>query len=530
MDLLPPHVKIRPFTIIVALFAAFYVIAYLSAPALPGSYQYPLGWWGWTDQGLYLKSAQAFSHFDFHSSEHWYPILYSLLAAPFVRLMPIHPFFIIDLACFLIAVGGFLKIGEKIIGLAPSAILFVCVISFPWILTENWIIPWTSTLSAAITTLLLLACANERFVQGGSPLWSYLAFAALTGLLALVRPLDLIIDLVMYGYIAVRCIGATYMNKHAIFSARHFSIAAVLVAGAVIGPALMAAFNFKVYGHLTSPYMQVSRESGFDLTTIPKKFVSLFDDSASVFLAPKQTFLRGYPWLALTMAMVPSVLTFGSNILRFVTIIACLHVALYLAYGDLLPDNLYTYNTIHYFKVWIPYFALIAAAGLLFLYRARASAAPRYVAAGGAALAVLLCSLGFRFNAEPIRTTLVAPHTITVEPDLGSEETLDFIDFPGISSDALSKYVIGTNQIVADDKRLRRLGDVHLFKGEFGLRVMFTRQLTFIGLLSLWTTPSAYPIKSPLTACNTPSDCVGRYNWKPKSRNLPGIHDIILQQ
>jgi len=473
------HVQIRTFTVILTLFAAFYVIAYLRAPALPGDYQNPLGWWGWTDQGLYLKSAQAFSRFDFRSSEHWYPILYSLLAALFVRMMPIHPFFIVDLVCFLIVVGGYLKIGSKIIGLAPSAILFACVISFPWILAQDWIIPWTSTLSAAITTILLLACANERFVQGGSPLWSYLAFAALTSLLAFVRPLDFIIDSVMYGYVAVRCIGAARMNKQAIFSARHFAIAAALVAGTMIGPVLMAAFNLKVYGHLISPYIQASRESGFDLATIPEKFVSLFDDGASVFLAPKQTFLRGYPWLALTMAMIPSVLAFGTNILRLITVIACLHVAIYLAYGDLLPDNLYTYHAIHYFKLWMPYFALIAAAGLLFLYRARASTAARYVAAGGVALAVLLCSLGFQFSTEPIRTTLVAPHTITVEPASGSEATLDFIDFPDLSSDALSKYAIGTNQIVADDRRLRRLGDVHLFKSEFGLRVMFTRQLTF---------------------------------------------------
>lgn len=479
MDFPPTHVVVRTFTIILALFAASYVIAYLSYYALPGDYEHPLGWWGWTDQGLYLKSAQAFSRFDFRGSEHWYPILYSLLAAPFVWVMPIHPFFIVDLACFLIAVGGFLKIGEKIIGLAPSAVLFACVISFPWILAANWIIPWTSTLSAAITTILLLTCSNERFVQGDSPVWTYLAFAALTGLLALVRPLDLIIDLVMYGYIAVRCIGAARVKKHAIFSARHFTIAAAVVVGTVIGPALMAAFNLKAYGHLTSPYMQVSSESGFDLTTIPKRFVSLFDDSASVFLAPKQTFLRGYPWLALTIAMVPSVLTLGPNILRLITTIACLHVAMYLAYGDLLPENLYIYNTIHYFKLWIPYFALIATAGLLFLYRTRASATAHYLAAGGVALAILLCSLGFRFSAEPIRTMLVASHTIAVEPTSGSEITLDFIDFPGVASDAVSKYVIDTDQIVADDRRLRRLGDVHFFKGEFGLRAMFTRQLTF---------------------------------------------------
>jgi hypothetical protein len=483
MDFRSTRVQIRTFTIVLALFAAFYVVAYLSAPALPGGFEHPLGWWGWSDQGLYLKSAQAFSRLDFRSSEHTYPILYSLSAAPFVRVMPIHPFFIVDLACFLITVGGFLKIGSKIIGLWPSAILFVCVICLRWILVADWIIPWTSTLSAAITTILLLACANERFAQGGSPVRNYLAFAVLLSLLALTRPLDLIIDLVMYGYIAVRCIGAARMNKQAIFSARHFAIAGAFVAGIVIGPALMAAFNLRVYGQVTSPYMQVMRDTGFDLITIPKKFVSLFNDAASVFLAPKQTFLRGYPWLALTMAMIPSVLAFGPNILRLITVIACLHVALYLAFGDLLPNNLYTFHTIHYFKLWIPYFALIAAAGLLLLYRARASTAARYVAAGGVALAALLCSLGFRFSTEPIRTTLVAPHTITVEPASGSEVTLDFIDFPGVSSDTQLKYLIGANQVVADDRRLRRLGDVHLLKGEFGLRAMFTRQLTFYRLV-----------------------------------------------
>ena len=245
----------------------------------------------------------------------------------------------------------------------PSAILFVSVICLPWIVAADWIIPWTSTLSAAITTILLLACADERFTQGGSPVWAYLAFAALTSMLALVRPLDLVIDLVMYGYIAVRCIGAVRMNKQAIFSARHFAIAAAFVGGTVIGPALMAAFNLQVYGHVTSPYMQVMSESGFDLATIPQKFVSLFDDSSALFLAPRQTFLARFPWLAVTMAMMPSVLVFGPNILQLITVLAVVHVAMYLAYGDLHPKMLYTYHLIHYFKLWMPYFALIAVCG-----------------------------------------------------------------------------------------------------------------------------------------------------------------------
>ena len=479
----PTHFRVRTIWLVLALFGSLYVLAYLSAADLPGRYDFPLGWWGWNDQGLYLKSARAVSRLDFNSSEHWYPILYSVIAAPFVRVMPIHPFFLVDLICFLIVAGGFLKIGAKIIGLLPSAVLFLCVMAFPPIIAASWIIPWTSTLSSALTTLLLLMCADEPFAEGAAPVRRYLAFGLLTGLVVLARPLDFVIDLVMSGYVAIRSIAAERKNKQAIFSPRLAAIAAALTAGALVGPAVFAIFNFRVYGSLASPYMLVSQESGYSLASIPQKFVSLFDDSAPLFLLPGQTFLARFPWLALTIAMIPPCLAFGGNVLRLITILVIAHFAAYLAYGDLIPENLYVYGTIHYFKLWVPYCALIAVSGLFLLFRLRRSGAARWVAASGFVLAAALCSLGFGISAVPLLATRVGPSVVSIEPSSGASATVAFIDFPDLASDERMKYEIGNNQLIADGKRLRRLGDVHLFKTEDGTRALFTRPIEFRKLL-----------------------------------------------
>jgi len=241
----------------------------------------------------------------------------------------------------------------------------------------------------------------------------------------------------------------------------------------------MAAFNEHVYGSLVSPYMQVSRDSGYNLATIPQKFVSLFNDGGALFLAPGGTFRKAFPWLAITIVMMPAVLFWGSNILRLIAVIAVVHVAMYLAYGDLLPSNLFLYHLIHYFKLWIPYFGLIAVCGGIFLFQRRKSAVAAYVGIGGLALAIFLCGLGFRLQDEPIATTLVGSAMLSIEPAAGSQAVIDFIDFPDLSSDQPMKYVGDQNHFVADGKLLRRLGDVHLFKGPTFTRAFFTNGLSF---------------------------------------------------
>ena len=88
-------------TLTVAILGLFIVYQhiYLTYSPVPGnSAQYPLGWWGWIDQGLYLKSAKAFASFDLSSDAHFYPPLYPFLGGIFLPLSEMHPFYLLDLA------------------------------------------------------------------------------------------------------------------------------------------------------------------------------------------------------------------------------------------------------------------------------------------------------------------------------------------------------------------------------------------------------------------------------------------------
>lgn len=65
------------FAIFLVFLGLLYTLAYLAHPALPGNnLQYPLGWWGWFDQGKYLLSSQSFILGNFSIDKHLYPPLY----------------------------------------------------------------------------------------------------------------------------------------------------------------------------------------------------------------------------------------------------------------------------------------------------------------------------------------------------------------------------------------------------------------------------------------------------------------------
>ena len=475
---------IGPLGLILLLFAAFYTLAYLASPYLPGqNIKHPEGWWGWTDQGLYFKSAAAFARYILNGSEHHYPFLYPLLAAPFVDLMGTHAFFVVDIICFLIAAGGFLIIGSRLIGLFASAVLFTAVLWFPWEIGESWIIPWTSTPSAALTTVLLLICSNERFVQGENPVRHYLFYGMLASLLVAIRPLDFAPAALTYVYIGIRTIHSAHRRGDAVISWKHVRLAAALALGTAFGPCLYMAFSLRAYGSLIAPYIIISRDSGYLLPTIPQKFVSLFVDSDALYQVSEQTFLAYFPWLLVTIAMIPIVLFSAPNILRLICVLACTHFALYFAYSDLGPYNVFLFKVTHYFKVWMPYLALVAAFGLVEAVRVRRLIVSRAVVAMGVAIAFLVTCLGFDFLERPISATVVGERTITIEPSGGETATLDLIDLPGLGSPHLIKYEIGNNAIIVDGNKLRRLADVHLGHSPAGMRIFFMRPTTFKTIL-----------------------------------------------
>ncbi len=55
---------------------------YISWKPVPGNNpEYPLGWWGWFDQGNYLRSARAILDWNLDPAEHYFPPLYPPIGA-----------------------------------------------------------------------------------------------------------------------------------------------------------------------------------------------------------------------------------------------------------------------------------------------------------------------------------------------------------------------------------------------------------------------------------------------------------------
>src|SRR2546430_6397369 len=98
----PPR---RLFALFILAVAIAYFIAYATAPSVPGP-RGP-GWFAWFDQGQYLRSAKALAAGNFSPDSHFYPPLYPLAGAVFVRWLPQHPFLVVDLAAFLVTAFAF---------------------------------------------------------------------------------------------------------------------------------------------------------------------------------------------------------------------------------------------------------------------------------------------------------------------------------------------------------------------------------------------------------------------------------------
>ena len=172
--------------------AVWYSYFYLSFPETPGNAflagGHGLGWMGWYDQGKTYDSTLALAARNFHPEAHWYPLGYALLGAPFIMSLHGHAFFFVDIVSLLAPFCGFVAFARRVGFPAPLGVpLFILATIDPW-LFRQWVIPWSSTPSAALAWLLLAATAAH--MQGTRrPFWLGLLAAPLP----LFRPMDVLI-------------------------------------------------------------------------------------------------------------------------------------------------------------------------------------------------------------------------------------------------------------------------------------------------------------------------------------------------
>ncbi len=446
-----------------------------------------MGWWEWFDQGQYLQSADAFSHFDFSPEKHFYPPLYPLLGAFFIRWWGNHPFWCIDLACLLWFSAVFVLFASRFIPRWSAIVLLVLSVLRDVIIFENFLIPWTSTLSAALLSTGIYGLLRVNDILQGRDhtvsrptAFTIFCVSLAIGLLAPLRPADGIVGGVLWiGYLwGIRRVSKYEGAKQTpIFS--HFVPAAL--GGISIGPALYLGYNHLVYGSAFGRYVKTAAANGFYPADLPEKFVSLFLDGYTLYLEPKSALIDHYPWLLLSLLGIIYVIIRGDWTLRVVATAVCVQFGVYLPYGDLLPTGLWRFLNIHYFKWTFPYMALFAWLFGTFLVNKWKSNKKEGVLLTGTVVAAIILLLSLRVHVDLKLIAIPSAFSFNTGnarsfPLPASSEKTDLIDVTGLQGSFTDAY-FGEHKLWVDGRELMKYRDFRVLPAPWGIRVLFIRPI-----------------------------------------------------
>ncbi len=341
-----------------------YVVGMLHSQARPGARAlYPLGWWGWFDQGQYLRSLRAFAALDLRPGEHWYPLGYALLGAPFVGVLPRDPFLLVDLACLLASFAGCVAFARGCgIGVPGSVGAFLLGTVGSQSLRENWVIPWSSTPACAAIWLFLALCARHLGApahERRSGRWRRLLLAGMLGsLIGLFRPSDLLLPA-----LAVVLLVAWALQDRT----WRWADPPLLLLGAALPLVPYGLLYLRIYGPHPTAYMLNSRGMGFRFDVLLLIAPRPWFPSGSGLLMRLPWMAAGFAGMLLLPGLQPRAARRGLTLL---TAMMLAYMALFFSYVDLLPSGLWTYKNVHYFKWMLPGFALLGVVFLRALHRA----------------------------------------------------------------------------------------------------------------------------------------------------------------
>ena len=421
------------------IFLWFYVSEVLT-PYWRGPNPGQVPWKGFADQSLYLRSAQAFADLNFDPARHHYPPLYFLVAAPFVGLFPIDPFVFVDAICVAASAALLVTLFGEVIGGPLAAICALGFLLLPKMMLETFVTPWTSTFATLLVFLGLWRLARIETAPRVSLMESG-TFSLILGLVVPTRPLDAIAAASLYPF-WLRGVWRSSNRRTASDRVRHLGLHLLpLVVGGLIGPAILFGVNLLIYGGPFSPYVRgFGGTDIFSWATTAEKFVSLFLDSASLYVEPGHVVFRRFPWMLAALFAIPICLLLGSWWLRAAALAAALQVALYVPFDDLLPNGLYRYFNYHYFRwaFWLGFMMIPASVTLVRQrFGMRGWLLAPVVAAGAAALACLQMSTTestISTGTEGGRIKVLLPTT-----------RVDYVDFPGLTADWGTGYLPGQN-------------------------------------------------------------------------------------
>jgi len=330
-----------------ALLAVLYTGFYLANPATPGNNPDPCcihGWIDWGDQQLYYRSARALWAGDLDPAQHFIPLGYAILAAPFTFLGS-HAFFLVDLIALVAVYAAFIVFAGRI-GVSPAvaAVLFLLTCCADTFLFEQWVIPWMTTPAAAFIWGLLAVSAGH--LQGDRRPF---LLGLLAGALPSVRPIDGMVGGICLAWVALADLRSGRLRWRDVL---------LVTAGVAVPVLLYLALHLAIYGPHLTQYMLISRLIGFTVHNLVWRVYVLL-------IEPRQWFFSGQglmqhrQWLLFGFAGALWALRRGA---AAALLAACLiaYGVLYLCYVDLLPTGLWKYMNVNYFKWMFPGFGLLA--------------------------------------------------------------------------------------------------------------------------------------------------------------------------
>lgn len=468
------HVLTFPY--LLAIIALFYIGIYLALPYSPGNGAAlnTVSWWAWFDQSQYLRAANALYALDFSADQYFYPPLYPALGSLFLGVTNVHPFFFINLLCLLWFAYVYIRFSDLYVPRAVGAFLLFASTILPILIFENFVIPWTSSLSIAFlaTGILGLIWIEEikRAQRNNLEYWQVLLVATTLGLMVPTRPVDAIVG--MFIGCAFVLSYLRLQDSSADRSKRTTQFLVLAFVGAIVGPAIFMGFNFLVHGAPLGNYLQVASSNGFFIADLPEKFYSIWINAQPLYGELGAGLIEHYPWLLLSLAGLVWVILCGDILLRTLAVAIIIFFMLYLPYGDLLPNGMWRFLNIHYFKWTFAFFALFAAILLGQIVQGKQlRSAWKFPCALLIGVPLFLLALQMRVQTGPLSTAHQFSGVLSITlPD----QPIDFIDIKGLSGDFSSVY-FGEHALHIDGQTFKVYRNFRLLEHGTDTRILFIR-------------------------------------------------------
>jgi hypothetical protein len=332
-----------------------------------------IGWWGWFDQGQYLKISEQWSRLDFFNPDKYYPPLYPGIVGLLWPLFKRSGYIVLDAGCALLFFLLLTRIFRQYLNRFAVLLAVAFSYGFNRVLFDQWVIPWTTNLSSLL--IIVLAWILHRQYRPKQDTVTYIdsiksqscsnknrdlaiAIGICAAMLAL-RPYEIIPSLVLTLGIGINALNqsllsaASSQQSDAKGRRWHQLKKAITTLAPILLPAsLILAFyimyNLHTFGSVEPSYSKEINDMGFNFLDIPFKYASLVNDS-SLYGIENGHLTHAVPWYPLMLATaIVGAFTLATPI-RYLVAASLLSQTSYLAFNDLVPTGLFTFNNIHYF-------------------------------------------------------------------------------------------------------------------------------------------------------------------------------------